>query len=660
MDKVDLILTAETIVTMDSEYRIFNHGAIAIKDDTIIAVGPQADVQQHHSAGEIIDLGSRVIIPGLINAHSHVPMTLLRGLADDLRLDVWLMGYMMPVEREFVSPEFCRLGTQIACAEMIRGGVTCFADMYYFEDSVAQAAKDAGMRAICGQSILKFPTPDAESFEDSLAASRSFIEKWKDDPLIIPAVAPHAPYTCTEEILEACRDLAMEFDVPLHIHISETKGEVDDWRATYDMPVVPWVKKLGLFDAKVIAAHCVHIDDGEIHTLEHAGVGVAHNPSSNLKLASGFAPIIEMLETGLQIGIGTDGTASNNDLDMFEEIRLASFIAKTVTSDPTALPARKALEMATRMGAKALHIDHLTGSLEPGKRADLIAIDQDQTHNIPHFKREPQAVYSRLIYATKASDVQDVMVNGQWLMRDCKLLTIQEDDLLPQAAQYAAKIDAFLTEREGSVLSKLIAIGDAEQEESYEVQIKVKLDDPKAVIAKLEKDVFEIRRRAHYLEYDTYFRFSKPEDARLRHREDEFVNDEGEVFNVRSRLTLTGPAAEREYHNSVLLSRSRFIAPAKYSPRFYREYFKPSGEISIHKDRLRWLICFEDLEFFINIDHLLDPKVDGGFLEIKSRTWSRRDAEMKVELITTILQHLEIQDAEPVLQEYPDLVDEDK
>jgi 5-methylthioadenosine/S-adenosylhomocysteine deaminase len=280
MEKVDLILTAETIVTMDSEYRIFNHGAIAIKDDTIIAVGPQTDIQKHHSAGEVIDLGTRVIIPGLINAHSHVPMTLLRGLADDLRLDVWLMGYIMPVEREFVSPEFCRLGTQIACAEMIRGGVTCFADMYYFEDTVAQAAKDAGMRAICGQSILKFPTPDAESFEDSLAASRSFIEKWKDDPLIIPAVAPHAPYTCTEEILEACRDLAMEFDVPLHIHIAETKGEVDDWRETYDMPVVPWVKKLDLFDAKVIAAHCVHIDDGEIHTLEHAGVGVAHNRNS--------------------------------------------------------------------------------------------------------------------------------------------------------------------------------------------------------------------------------------------------------------------------------------------------------------------------------------------------------------------------------------------
>ena len=658
MGKVDLILAADTIVTMDAEYRIFKDGAIAIKDDTIIDVGPQDEVQQHHSAGELIDLGSRVIIPGLINAHTHVPMTLLRGLADDLRLDVWLMGYMMPVEREFVSPEFCRLGTQIACAEMIRGGITCFADMYYFEDAVAQATKDVGMRAICGQSILKFPTPDAESFEDSIAASRSFIEKWKDDPLIIPAVAPHAPYTCTEEILEACRDLAMEFDVPLHIHISETKGEVDDWRETYGMPVVPWVKKLDLFDAKVIAAHCVHIDDGEIHTLEHAGVGVAHNPSSNLKLASGFAPIIEMLDTGLQVGIGTDGTASNNDLDMFEEIRLASFIAKTVTSDPTALPARKALDMATRMGAKALHIDHLTGSLEPGKRADLIAIDQDQAHNVPHFDREPQAVYSRLIYATKASDVQDVMVNGRWLMRDCELLTIQEDNLFSQAAQYAAKIDAFLTDREGSVLSKLIAIGGAEQEESYEIQIKVKLDDPQSVIARLEKDVFEIRRQAHYLEYDKYFRFTMPEEARLRYREDEFVNEEGEVFNVRSRLTLTGPAAEREYHNSVLLSRSRFIAPAKYSPRFYREYFKPSGEISIQKDRLRWLISYEDLEFFINIDQLLEPKVDGCFLEIKSRTWSRRDAEMKAELITTILKHLEIQNAEPVLQEYPDLIGE--
>jgi len=658
MDKVDLILTAETIVTMDSEYRIFKHGAIAIKDDTIIDVGTQDEVQKHHSAGEVFDLGSHVILPGLINAHTHAPMTLLRGLADDLRLDVWLMGYMMPVEREFVSPDFCHLGTQIACAEMIRGGITCFADMYYFEDTVAQAAKDAGLRAICGQSILKFPTPDAESFEDSLAASRIFIEKWKDDPLIIPAVAPHAAYTCTEEVLEACRDLAIEFDVPLHIHISETAGEVEDWRETYDMPVVPWLKKLDLFNAKVIAAHCVHIDNGEIRTLEHAGVGVAHNPSSNLKLASGFAPIIEMLDTGLQIGIGTDGSASNNDLDMFEEIRLASFIAKTVTSDPTALPARKALDMATRMGAKALHIDHLTGSLEPGKRADLIALDQNRIHNVPHFEREPQAVYSRLVYATKASDVQDVMVNGRWLMRDCELLSIQEDDLFSRAAQYATKIDAFLTDREGSVLSKLIAIGNAEQEESYEVQIKVKLDDPQSVITKLDNDIFEIRRRAHYLEYDKYFRFTMPEDARLRYREDEFVNDKGEVVNIRSRLTLTGPAAEREYHNSVLLSRSRFIAPATYSPRFYREYFKPSGEISIHKDRLRWLIRYEDLEFFINIDRLLEPKVDGCFLEIKSRTWSRHDAEMKADLITTILKHLEIQDAEPVLQEYPDLIGE--
>ena len=659
MSKVDLILTADTIVTMDSEYRIFKDGALAIKNDTIIDVGARCEIQENHTASEAVDLGSRVIIPGLINAHTHVPMTLLRGLADDLRLDVWLMGYMMPVEREFVSPDFCQLGTQIACAEMIRGGVTCFADMYYFEDTVAQAAKDAGVRAICGQSILKFPTPDAESYEDSLAASRAFIEEWKDDPLIIPAVAPHAAYTCTEEILEACRDLATEFDVPLLIHISETKGEVDDWRANHDMPVVPWLKKLDLFDAKVIAAHCVHIDDGEIHTLEHAGVGVAHNPSSNLKLASGFAPIIEMLGTGLQIGIGTDGTASNNDLDMFEEMRLASFIAKTVTSDPTALPAREALEMATRMGAKALHIDHLTGSLEPGKRADLIAIDQDQAHNIPHFEREPQAIYSRLIYATKASDVRDVMVNGQWLMRDSELLTIKEDELISKAAIYAAKIDTFLTDREGSVLSKLIAIGGAEQEESYEVQIKVKLDDAQAVITKFQEDIFEIRRQAHYLEYDKYFRFHPPEQDRLRYREDEFVNDEGEVFSVRSRLTLTGPAAEREYHNSVLLSRSRFIAPAKYSPRFYREYFKPSGEISIHKDRLRWLICYNDLEFFINIDKLLEPEVDGSFLEIKSRTWSRRDAEMKAELISTILKLLGLQDAEPVLQEYPDLMGED-
>lgn len=656
MTQIDLLLKHALVVTMDDEMRVLKDGAVAVLGDHIEAVGPTSELQDHYTAREIVDCSGQTLIPGLINAHTHVPMTLLRGLADDLRLDVWLLGYIMPVEREFVTPEFCRLGTLIACAEMIRGGITCFADMYYFEETVAEATAEAGMRAVCGQTVLKFPSPDAESFEDSLASARRFIDGWKDHPLVVPAVAPHAPYTCTPEILQACTELALEFDVPLHIHVSETSQEVEQWREAYNMPVVPWIKKLGMLDAKVIAAHCVHVDEGEIHTLEHASCGVAHNPSSNLKLASGFAPVVEMLETGVHVGVGTDGPASNNDLDIFEEMRLASFIAKAVGKDPTALPAREAFAMATRIGAQALHLDHLVGSIEAGKRADLVLLDLNVLHSLPHFDRDPEAVYSRLIYAAKSSDVQHVMVNGRWLMRDRHLLTIDEAPLREAADQLAKRIDAFLIEREGSVLSKLIAIGGAEREESYEVQLKVRIADPARILKKFEDGIFEIVRRAHYHEYDTYFTFAPPEDSRLRYREDEFIGKDGEVFKVRARLTLTGPAAEREFPNSVLLSRSRFIAPATYSPRFYREYFKPLSETAINKDRLRWLVRYRDTEFFINIDRVLEPAMDGHFLEIKSRTWSRRDAEKKAELISGILHELGVDGEDAVSEEYPDLV----
>jgi 5-methylthioadenosine/S-adenosylhomocysteine deaminase len=581
-------------------------------------------------------------------------MVLLRGMADDLRLDVWLMGYMMPVEREFVTPDFCRLGTLMACAEMIRSGITCFADMYYFEEAVAEAVAQVGMRAVCSQSVLKYPTPDAASYEDSLAYASIFIERWKDHPLVVPSIAPHAAYTCPPEVLQACAQLAVRFDVPLHIHISETREEVEEWRELYDMPIVPWVKKQGLLEAKVLAAHCVHVDDGEIHTLQHAGAGVAHNPSSNLKLASGFAPVVDMLEAGLAVGIGTDGAASNNDLDLFEEMRLASFIAKAATGDPTALPARQTFAMATCLGAKALHIGHLTGSLEPGKRADLALVDVHSLHNLPHFNRDPNAVYSRLVYATKSTDVTDVMVNGRWLMRGQTLLTVEEAPLLRAAGEYATRIDAFLIEREHSILSKLVAIEGAEQEESYEVQIKVRLEQPEPVIRALEGNQLQVVRKAHYLEYDTYFFFDDPAQGRLRYREDEFVDADGEVYNVRYRLTLTGPA--RQYEHSVPLSRSRFIAPATHSLRFYREYFKPKGEIEVNKDRRRWLARYKDKEFFVNLDQIRKPTLGHAYLEVKSRTWSRSDAEEKSGMILELLQVLGAEGAAVVAEEYPDLV----
>lgn len=648
--KADTLFTNAIVLTMDGKLNQYDPGAVVVKGDSIVAVGPEAEITKEYSADEVIDCGGKVLMPGLVNAHTHVPMTLLRGLADDLRLDVWLMGYMLPVEREFVSPEFVRLGTSLACAEQIRSGVTTFNDMYFFEDDIAQATADAGMRAVCGQSVMKYPAPDAAAFEDSIAYAREFIKKWKGHPLIVPAIAPHAPYSTTPEILRTCTDIAKEFDVPLHIHISETAFEVETMRNEQGMPVVPYIKKQGVLEAKVIAAHCVHIDIGEMKTLQHVNAGISHNPSSNLKLASGFAPVQKMLENGLNVGIGTDGPASNNDLDMFEEVRLASFVAKASSNDPTVVPAVTALLMATRMGAQALHIGHLTGSLEAGKRADMILVDTSPVHNSPRFRRDPQNAYAQLVFASKSTDVTDVMVNGKWLMRDHNLLTLDEQDLLRQARELAQRIDKFLIEREQSILSKLIALGGSMEQESFEVQVKVKVTEPDQLVQKMKRPEIEITASKHYHQYDDYFLFEDPSQGRLRFREDNLINAKGDVENVRSRLTLLGQKREGEIGHDVLLSRSRFLAPALHTARFYREYFKPKQEISVEKNRLRWHIRYKNTEFFINLDEVKEPQM-GHFLEIKSRTWSRKDADRKAELASELLTLLGVGDAEAVTQD---------
>jgi 5-methylthioadenosine/S-adenosylhomocysteine deaminase len=647
----DILLTNAHVLTMDDGMKQYRPGAVAVKGDSILAVGLEAEIKAQYSAAQTVDCGGKILMPGLVNAHTHIPMTLLRGLADDLRLDVWLMGYMMPVEREFVSPDFCRLGSLIACAEFIRSGVTSFADMYYFEDDVAKATVEAGLRGVCGQSVMKFPTPDAKSYEDSLALARDFIQRWKGHPLIVPSVAPHAPYTCTPEILKATAELAVEFDVPLHIHLSETAFEVENMRSENNMPVIPYVKKQGLFEAKVLAAHCVHIDDGEIRTLQHYNAGVAHNPSSNLKLASGFAPVVKMLEVGLNVGIGTDGPASNNDLDMFEEMRLAAFIAKAVNSDPTSLPAPQALSMATRIGARALHMGDITGSLEPGKRADLILVDTSPLHNSPRFERNPDNAYAQIIYASKSTDVSDVMVNGKWLMREHKLLTLNETDLLQQAASYAKRIDIFLMAREQSVLSKLIALGGSTEEESFEVQMKVQVSDPVVIQKAVKSPELEIIYQRHYRQYDNYFTFEDPAQGRLRYREDDSIDAKGKVTNVRARLTLIGQNREGEFNEDVLLSRSRYLAPASQTLRFYREYFKPSGEKIIEKNRLRWKIIYKGEEFYINLDTVERPDL-GSFVEIKSSTWSRKDAQEKALLVTELVNLLGASAGKHIISDY--------
>ncbi len=653
MKTADLLLTHAHVLTMDDQLRQVIDGAVAVQGESILAVGPTAELAAEYSPLQVLDCSGKVLMPGLVNAHTHAPMTLLRGLADDLRLDVWLLGYMMPVEREFVSPDFVRLGTLIACAEMIRSGTTTFADMYYLEEDVAKATSEAGMRALCAQTVLKFPSPDAQSYEESLAMSRDFISRWKGHPLIIPSVAPHAPYTCTDEILRATAALAAEFDVPLHTHLAETSIEVENMRREQGMPVIPYVKKQSLFEAKVLAAHCVHIDEGEMRTLLHAGAGVAHNPSSNLKLASGVAPVSRMLSLGLNVGIGTDGPASNNDLDIFEEMRLAAFLAKSSTGDPTALPAQQAVLMGTRLGAQAMHIGHITGSLEAGKRADLILVDTSPLHNSPRFQRDVNSPYAQLVYAAKSTDVTDVMVNGRWLMRDRQLLTLNESALIENAREYARKIDIFLINREQSVLSKLIAIGGAAQEESFEIQAKVAIESLEPILAALQQEGIRIIRKRHYKEYDNYFFFDDPSQGILRYREDDFIDEKGEVTNVRSRLTLIGT---HEHFPQVLLSRSRYYAPATHSLRFYREYFKPVREREFQKDRLRFLVSYKDTEFFINLDSMTSPDL-GKFVEIKSRTWSRKDARHKADLANELIAFLGVNSDQAVSSDYIDMVE---
>lgn len=656
MKHVNIILTGGTVVTMDAEYRVFVDGAVAVQDSKIIAVGTTNDILADYTADEVIACEGKYILPGLVNAHTHVPMTLLRGLADDLRLDVWLMGYIMPTEREFVSPEFCQLGTKLACAEMIRGGVTTFADMYYFEDEITQATDEAGMRGVLGQTILKFPAPDAESYEDSLLAARQFIQKWNDHERITPAVAPHAPYSSTKDMLKACAQLGMEFDVPVIIHVSESEQEEDDNTAQYGMRVVPWLKSTGLLNAKVLAAHCVHLNESDMQTLYEHDVTISHNPQANLKLANGVAPVTAMLEHDLVVGIGTDGPASNNDLDMFEEMRTAALLAKSFGGNPTALPARQALALATREGAKALFIGDQTGSLEVGKYADLIVFDANTTHNLPHFKRDENAIYSQIVYAGKSSDVEATMCHGRWLMRDRQVLTVDVPSLVDEAKAYAEKVDAFLIAHENDVLSKLLAVGGLERSESFEVQLKARIEDGAIVENLLNHPDVERLKEARYRQYDSYFIFDDVGQGRVRYREDDRITAKGDVAEVRSRLTYTMPTKEREFHGSVLLSHSRFIAPADRPLRFYQEYFQASRTATLQKERQRWHIHYQGVLYYVNVDQVIYDGRKEMFVEIKSRTWSLVDAEHKADGIRRMLEILGIGEGQIVREHYLDIV----
>ncbi len=432
---VDIIVRGGSIVTMDAGRRVIENGLIAVQDGSIIAVGAHDTLAAGFTASQVIDATGRVVIPGLINTHTHIPMTLFRGIADDLDLHQWLTEYIFPAEARNVTEDFVRAGTRLGLAELIRGGVTTYCDMYYFEDAIAEETAKAGVRGVLGQSVIDFPAPDYKTPQEALRYARTFIQKWKGHPLIIPALAPHAPYTLATEHLKYTRALSDELDVPVVIHVSETKEEVSRILEQYGARPVNYLNDLGFFGSKTIAAHVVHVSGEEISLLHRAGTGVAHNPQSNMKLASGVAPVPEMLAKGIAVGLGTDGAASNNDLNLWEEMDAAAKLHKVTTGDPKILPAMQVFEMATSGGARALHIDHITGSIEPGKRADIVIVSLDGVHQYPGYN-----IYSTLVYTTKASDVQTVVIDGAVVMRDRKLLTLDEAAIKKEAEHYRRQI----------------------------------------------------------------------------------------------------------------------------------------------------------------------------------------------------------------------------
>ncbi len=431
----DLLIVGGTVVTMDATRRVIEDGAVAIKDGKVAMVGPRQIVTYHLTAKRTLDAAGKAVIPGLINTHTHAAMSLFRGISDDLDLQDWLNKFIFPAEAKNVTEDFVRAGTRLGLAEMIRGGTTTFCDMYYFEDAVADETKKAGVRGVLGETIIDFPVADNKTNAEMMAYSEKFLKKWAGDPLIVPAMAPHAPYTVSTEHLKAIRALSDKLNATVVTHIAETKKERDDIRDKYGKTPVEYLDSIGFLSNRVIAAHSIWLTPAEIDIFKARGVGVAHNPQSNMKLASGVAPIPAMLAKDIAVGLGTDGAASNNDLDMWEEMDTAAKLHKLTSNDPKTLPAEQAFEMATIRGARALHLDSITGSIEPGKRADIAIVDLDSLNQVPYFN-----IYSALVYSTKASDVRTVVINGRVVMLDRRLLTLDESAIKLVANAYRKKI----------------------------------------------------------------------------------------------------------------------------------------------------------------------------------------------------------------------------
>ena len=432
-----LLIHNGTVVTVDAEDTVIEDGAVLVVNGEIAVAAPAADLHDWFPKSRLIDAGGGIVLPGLVNAHTHVPMTLFRGLADDLPLMEWLQEHIFPAEADFVDEDFVRLGTRLACAEMLRGGVTTFADMYYFEDAIAEEVEACGMRAVLGETLIDFPAPDHPTWEEAVAYTRRFVERWQDHPRVTAAVAPHAPYTVSPAHLQEAAALAEEFDAPMLIHLAEDRAELATIDERHGTTPVRHLDSLGILEDRVLAAHMVWPDGEEINLLAARGVGVAHCPQSNMKVAAGIAPVPEMLAAGVDLGLGTDGPASNNDLSLWQEMDTAAKLHKVDKSDPTVVSAREAVRMATIGGARALDLDDEIGSIEVGKRADLIVVSTDGLHQVP-----ASDAYSLLVYSTAAADVRTVVVEGEIVVRDGAVLTVDADEVRQQALQLRERIEA--------------------------------------------------------------------------------------------------------------------------------------------------------------------------------------------------------------------------
>jgi len=433
--RISLIVTGGAVLTQNASHQVLAPGAVAIDGTAIVAVDRPDVIASRFTAANTIDVHDQVVLPGLINTHTHAPMVLYRGLADDLALMDWLQKYIFPAEAKTVSPEMVRIGTRLAALEMIESGTTTYADMYYFEEEIARVTKTAGLRGVLGQTILQFPVPDAKTPSDGLRRTEAFIKEFKDDRLIVPAVAPHAMYTNDRATLIACAALARKYGVPLITHLAETEDEIRIARDRYQMTPAAYLESIGFWGPRTLAAHGVWVTDEDIAILRKHDVGVAHNPESNMKLASGAAPVTKYLNAGVALGLGTDGAASNNDLDMFEVMRQAAFLAKLSTRDPTAVPAQTALDMATIGGARALGMARDLGSLEVGKRADLITVSMNSARQTPMY--DP---VSHLVYVGRGDDVRTTIVDGQVLMADRQVRTLDRSTVLADANRFDAKV----------------------------------------------------------------------------------------------------------------------------------------------------------------------------------------------------------------------------